>query len=82
MSGRAVYKPAEGNKTPSITHHQRPPLPPLTLIFCYDSQYTHDACVADAAAPLLRRNCTIVALCQRLLADAAQLDIAVGWVKV
>ena len=44
----------------------------MTLIFCYDSQYTHDACVADAAAPLLRRNCTIVALCQRLLADAAQ----------
>ena len=38
--------------------------------------------MADAAAPLPRRNRTIVALCRRLLADAAELDIAVGWVKV
>ena len=32
---------------------------------------THDTCVADAASPLPRRNHTIVALCRRLLADAA-----------
>ena len=38
--------------------------------------------MADAASPLPRRNRTIVALCRRLLADAAQLDIAVAWVKV
>jgi hypothetical protein len=70
------------DKRDSASRGRRPPPPPLTLIFCYDSQYTHDTCVADAASPLPRRNCTIVALCRRLLADAAQLGIAVAWVKV
>ena len=70
------------DKRDSARRGRQPPPPPLTLIFCYDSQYTHDTGVADAASPLPRRNCTIVALCRRLLADAAQLGIAVAWVKV
>ena len=55
---------------------------PLTLILCYDSKYTHDTCTADAATPLPRRNRTVVALCRRLLAEAAHLNIEVNWVKV
>ena len=38
--------------------------------------------MADAAAPLPRRNRTVVALCRRMLREAIHLDIEVEWVKV
>ena len=57
-------------------------LPEFTLVLAYDSQYTRKQCDVDVATVLPQRNRTVVALCRRLLREAASLGIRVVWVKV
>ena len=50
--------------------------------FAYDSQYTRECCDVDAATPLPQKNMTVVAVCRRLIREAAELGIVVVWAKV
>ena len=54
----------------------------MTVVFAYDSQYTRQMCDVGEYAPLPAKNRTIVALCRRLLLEAAALGVRVTWVKV